>query len=147
MLDRILLVDDEPSIRFALSDFFAAKGFAIDEAADLGQAQALLHERHYIAVLVDLRLGGPAGTEGLDVVSTARALDGAGQVILMTAFGCEAIAAEALARGADRVLPKPVSLIELADIVTGWPHDREPSHPLAIATLHHSPVQPRKDPA
>ena len=66
---RLLIVDDEAAIRFALSDYFRECGWQVDAAAEKEEAEALLAHTEYAVVIADLRLTGIYGVEGLDIVT------------------------------------------------------------------------------
>lgn len=118
-MTRLLVVDDEESITFAMERYFRARGFEVDSARELEAAQALLAENRYAVVIADLRLSGVHGAEGLEVVSTIRERWPQTRTILLTAHGNAELEAEARERGADVVLRKPKPLPELTQIVMG----------------------------
>jgi CheY-like chemotaxis protein len=111
---RILIVDDEATIRFALREYLGALGYQVDCAAEREEAEALIAHVVYSAVLADLRLLGSDSREGLHVIASARERSQATRIILLSAYGA-GIEDEALAAGADRVLRKPRPLAEIAD--------------------------------
>jgi DNA-binding response OmpR family regulator len=118
MTHRILILDDEEVIVFALREFFTAHGYSVDGARDLAEAQALFGTgERYALVIADLRLGGTQGTEGLEFVALARERRPAIRTILLTAYGSPEVEAEARRRGVDAFLHKPQPLIELAQTV------------------------------
>ena len=116
---RILIVDDEEPILFAMREYFATKGFSVDCAREVAEAQALLHENAYAVAILDLRLSGTHGAEGLDLVASVRAQSPRTRIILLTAYGSREIEAEARRLGADAFLHKPKPLAEVAQIASG----------------------------
>jgi CheY-like chemotaxis protein len=114
---RMLVVDDERVIRFALKSYFARYGFAVDAAADSPEAMALLESNEYDVVIADLRLTGSTEEEGLDVVRVARARSASTGIILLTAYRTPDLTERAEALGADVLLQKPRPLPELAQTV------------------------------
>jgi putative two-component system response regulator len=109
-LRRILVVDDENTIRLALSRFLRSRGFEV-EVADSGVAALeLLERQRFSLVLCDLRM---PGLSGLDVVPRALAKDQDLGIIMLTAVNDAASATEALSKGAFDYLTKPVELPEL----------------------------------
>jgi DNA-binding response OmpR family regulator len=114
---RLLVVDDEPDILFALRDFFSGRGWEVDCAADRDEAGALVAARPYALLLVDLRLSGP--TDGLDLVALARQRRPAIRIVVLTAYGSPEVEAVARGLGADAFLAKPLPLPELARISAG----------------------------
>jgi DNA-binding response OmpR family regulator len=114
---RILLVDDEPPILFALRDYFKAEGYAVDCAGELEEAQALIAEvACYDLVIADLRLDSLSGVGGLELIGDVRDRCAGARILLLTAYGSPEIEAEALRRGADVFLHKPIALPKLASI-------------------------------
>jgi DNA-binding response OmpR family regulator len=114
---RLLVVDDEAAIRFALSDYFRECGWEVDTAAEKEEAEALLAHTEYEVVIADLRLTGIYGVEGLDIIQWSRHLRPETRVVLLTGYGTPEIEAEARRRGADALLHKPLPLPELERIV------------------------------
>ena len=58
MDQRILVVDDEATILFAMKEYLSGGGFTVDCAAEREEAQALIANVSYCAVIADLRLLG-----------------------------------------------------------------------------------------
>lgn len=116
---RMLIIDDEYGLRFALSDFFRGLGYEVDAAAEREEAEALLENAVYEVVIADLRLSGTFGIEGLDLVEATRHACPTTRVVLLTANGSPEIAIEARRRGAAVCLQKPVSLPALAETIGG----------------------------
>ena len=114
---RLLVVDDEAAIRFALSEYFTAQGWTVDSAAEKEEAEALLACTEYAVVIADLRLTGIYGVEGLDIIRWSRHLRSETRVVLLTGNGTAEIESEARRRGADAVLYKPVPLPDLEAVV------------------------------
>jgi DNA-binding response OmpR family regulator len=118
-LRRLLIVDDEAAIRFALSDYFRDSGWEVDAASEREEAEALLAHTEYEVVIADLRLTGIYGIEGLDIIQWSRHLRPQTRVVLLTGFGTPEIEEEARRRGADAFLHKPLPLSELERVVSG----------------------------
>jgi DNA-binding response OmpR family regulator len=115
----VLVVDDEPLIRWALQQALADYGFAVTVAGD-GQtalravAEASEASEEPEVVLLDYRL---PDSDGLSVFKAIRGLLPQGQVILMTAFGTSEVMNQALDLGAFRVVTKPFDVAEVAAII------------------------------
>ena len=108
---RVLLVEDEESVREALSVLFKRNGFEIASAATGDQAVAWLQQSGPVDLVVtDLRL---PGRDGIAVLKAARAQDPLAKVILITAQGDEDVAMQACNEGAFRYLKKPYKNQEL----------------------------------
>jgi DNA-binding response OmpR family regulator len=114
---RLLIVDDEAAIRFALSEYFRGNGWAVDSAAEKGEAEALLASREYAVVIADLRLTGLHGVEGLDIIQRSRRLRPQTRVVILTGNGTPELEDEARRRGADAFLHKPLPLIQVEAVV------------------------------
>ncbi len=112
----ILIVDDEEYIRFALSEYFTTSGYRVDAAGEWEEAEALLASRQYSLVISDLRLTGFGGTEGLEIVRSIRQRWPDTRVMILTGYGSAEVRAEALRRGVDAFLEKPMDLLELMNI-------------------------------
>ena len=70
-MKRILIVDDEPTIREPLREAFEGAGFSVTCAQEKEEAEALLATRRFDFVISDLRLGDLFGFSGLNVISEA----------------------------------------------------------------------------
>jgi len=114
---RLLVVDDEAAIRFALTEYFRESGWMVDAAAEKEEAEALLACTQYEVVIADLRLTGIYGVEGLDIIQCSRHLRPETRVVLLTGNGTPEIEAEARRRGADAFLAKPLPLPQLEAVV------------------------------
>ena len=115
---RLLIVDDEEPILFALREYFSARSYEVDCASERAEAEELIASRSYAAVIADLRLAGD-GHEGLDLVDYATGRSPAARVIVLTAYGSPEIEQAARRRGARAFLHKPIPLAELERVVAG----------------------------
>lgn len=109
-LRRILVVDDESTIRLALSRFLRTRGYEVELADSGSAALSLLEEQRFSLMLCDLRM---PGISGLDVVPQALAQDPHLAIIMLTAVNDAQSATEALSNGAFDYLTKPVELTDL----------------------------------
>jgi DNA-binding NtrC family response regulator len=114
-MKHILLIDDEPAVRFGIGKYLESEGFLVSEAACLREAREILNRHDFGAVLLDVRL--PDG-DGLEFLQEIRAADTTVPVILITGHGTIAMAVEAMRHGADQFLTKPVDLRELEVFLT-----------------------------
>jgi CheY-like chemotaxis protein len=114
---HVLVVDDEPLIRWSVSESLSDMGCAVRQASDASSALQLVttSEQPFDAVVVDLRL---PDMNDLSLLGTLRQLIPAASIILMTAFGSPEILESARALGAD-VLSKPFEFAELHRLVLG----------------------------
>ena len=108
--ERILVADDHDSLRRGLARALTDAGHDVAEASNGNAALELLHEGQFDVVLSDLKMGG---SDGLDVLRTAKALHPSSAVILMTAFGSVHTAVEAMRVGAFDYVQKPFEIEEM----------------------------------
>ncbi len=104
MADRILVVDDEASLRDALSRILAAEGYHVRQAADGRDALEILAVDRFDFLLCDLRMPVMGG---LDLLREITAKKIPGTVIMMSAFGTVETAVEAMKLGAYDYISKP----------------------------------------
>jgi DNA-binding NarL/FixJ family response regulator len=115
--ERILIVEDEPSILLAVTDYLAHLGYEVDAASEMQAAERLLGEKQYAAVISDLRLTGTGANEGLELAEIVRQQFPATEMILLSAYGSHNIEEQARAHGVTTFLHKPKPLAELAQIL------------------------------
>ena len=113
---RVLVVDDEPLIRWSVSESLSDLGFDVETAADAASALKIVTTApaSFQVIVLDLRL---PDMQDLSLLGTLRQLVPGARLILMTAFGSTDIIAQAYALGAE-VLSKPFELGELHRLVT-----------------------------
>ncbi|HET9334117.1 MAG TPA: sigma-54 dependent transcriptional regulator [Gemmatimonadota bacterium] len=108
---KVLIVEDEPSVREALSVLFKRNGFEVEGCESGDRAIGRLSEQGPVDLVVtDLRL---PGQDGIAVLKAARAQDPLAKVIVVTAQGDEDFAMKACNEGAFRYLKKPYKNQEL----------------------------------
>jgi len=118
-MQKILIVDDEPSICFAMREYFAVHGYKVDCAQKVDEIRPILARDCYAVVIADLRLAGVHNMGGLEVVKLVREKSPATRILVLTAFGSPEVEEEARGYGADAFLHKPKPLAEVAQIVFG----------------------------
>jgi len=111
---RLLVVDDEAPIRQALSDLFTRVGFEVETASGPEAALDSVRTRPVDLVLLDLRLGTASG---LDLLPKLKADQPEAAVIVLTALATIETAVEAMRRGADNFLTKPLDPPRLLALV------------------------------
>jgi DNA-binding NtrC family response regulator len=108
----VLLVDDEPGVRFALREVLQDRGYRVVSAGSGAEALAALDGVD--VVVTDLSM---PGMDGLELVSRIAARAPALPVILLTAHGSENLVRIASSRGACSCLSKPFDIDEIARVV------------------------------
>jgi excisionase family DNA binding protein len=101
---RVLVVDDEPSIRDLLTKTLALAEYDVDSAPDGRTAIERLRVIPYDLLITDLKM---PGFDGLNVIREARRLRADIPIIIITGFSTEASAIEAVNLGVSGYLTKP----------------------------------------
>ena len=109
-MGRILVADDHDSLRRGLVRALTEAGHEVDEAPNGNVAIERLTVSSYDVVVSDLKMGG---SDGLDVLRSAKSLHPTTTVILMTAFGTVQTAVEAMKIGAFDYVQKPFEIEEM----------------------------------
>jgi DNA-binding NtrC family response regulator len=111
---RILIVDDEHSVRKSLQEWFLEDGFDVQTAEDGHQALLTLDSGPFDIYIVDLKMPGMDG-----ITLQKRILEGYpdAAVIILTAYASVDTAVEALKLGAFDYVTKPVDPDELSNLV------------------------------
>jgi DNA-binding response OmpR family regulator len=107
---RVLVVDDDRTVREVVVSYLRAHRHEVVEAADGEQALRRMRDRPADLVVLDLML---PGIDGLEVCRRLR-LTGDVPIIMLTALGAETERVAGLERGADDYVTKPFSPRELA---------------------------------
>jgi DNA-binding NtrC family response regulator len=111
---RILIVDDEPDTCANLSDILTDLGYQVDTAHDGFAALELVQKRAYDIALLDLRM---PGMDGLALYRRIREISAETVAIVVTAYASSDTARSVLASGAWRIVPKPVNIGHLLQLV------------------------------
>lgn len=107
---RILIVDDDESVREVVCDMLSREGYFVDVAQDGRDAQARILEGSYHLIITDLMM---PGADGLEVLKSALSLDPDTSVIIITAYATLQSALEAVREGAYDYVTKPFRLEEM----------------------------------
>jgi two-component system nitrogen regulation response regulator GlnG len=111
---RILVVDDEESVRWALTKALERAGYRVDLAADGPGGLAAAEDPGVDLTLLDVRL---PGRDGLAVLRDIRKRRPDLPVIMMTAYGTLQVAVEAMKQGAYDYIGKPFDMDEVLLVV------------------------------
>ncbi len=111
---RVLVVDDDPGVRYTLREILVSEGLLVDEAADGAEALARFAAQPVPLVVTDLRM---PGVDGMELLRRLAAHSPAPRVVVITAHGSERQAVEAMKAGAYDYFKKPFENEELLAVV------------------------------
>ncbi len=111
---RLLIVDDELSVRDSLAKWFREEGYEVATAESANEALTRLAEQRWDVALVDIKMHG---TDGIELQRRVHELDPDLMVIMMTGYASVETAVTALKNGAYDYVTKPLDPDELAHLV------------------------------
>jgi CheY-like chemotaxis protein/anti-sigma regulatory factor (Ser/Thr protein kinase) len=111
---RVLIVDDDRALRFAVTALLQEAGYDTDQAADGPEALLKLQQQGADLMLLDI---GLPGMSGLDVLAQARGIAAAPRVVIMTADDTPETLLRAVRGQAHRYVRKPVPPGKLVEVV------------------------------
>jgi two-component system nitrogen regulation response regulator GlnG len=121
-LNRILVADDEESMRWVLSKALRKKGFSVDLAKDGDEALELILADGYDLAILDIKM---PGISGLDLLDRVRETKSDLLMVIMTAEASMKNAVEAMKRGAYDYITKPFDLDVIDAIIEKVSRARE----------------------
>jgi two-component system nitrogen regulation response regulator GlnG len=127
-MHKLLIIDDEPSIRISIKAVFSRKDVTVFSAATMDEGIQLAAEHSPDVVLLDIKLGPGSG---LDAFHEIRRNDPRSLIIFITGFGSADTAIEAMKLGAYDYLTKPLDSNQLTRVV---------DQAFAISRLAHVPT-------
>jgi two-component system, NtrC family, response regulator PilR len=113
-VEKILVVDDEQSLREVLSIMLKRTGYAVTSVADGEEAIELLNKDIFDLVITDLRM---PTIDGMEVLKAAKSASPETVVLIITAFASADSAVEAMKQGAYDYLTKPFQVDEVQLII------------------------------
>lgn len=116
---KLLVVDDEESICFSMSEYFSQQGFKVDTAREMEEAEGLLKQTEYKVIIQDLRLGVARHPDGIEIIKMVHQRNPDTRIVVLTSYGSPEAEAEARNAGADAFLHKPKPLSQVAQVVQG----------------------------
>jgi two-component system response regulator FlrC len=120
--ERILVVDDDPSMRTALMETVKRLGYSVQGAVDgIDAIDRMVRFRPWL-VLTDLRM---PRLNGLELIKEVKARAPHATIVLMTAYGAIETAVEAMKLGASEYLLKPFSMDLLERVIVNLRSGRE----------------------
>ncbi|EOT7841196.1 TPA: sigma-54-dependent Fis family transcriptional regulator [Pseudomonas aeruginosa] len=111
---RILIVDDEDSIRFGMRGFLESRGYGVVDADSCQRARELFQASPPDVAVIDYRLHDGSA---LDLLRDFRRLEPDVPVIVLTAYGSIDLAVQAIKEGAEQFLTKPIEMPALHAIL------------------------------
>ncbi len=111
---RVMVIDDEPTIRLSLRDALRDAGFVVSTAQTGEEAQALLETEDPHVLVCDVRM---PGMSGIDLLSSLQDRPSRPEMVLMTAYGNVEHAVAAMKMGAHQYVVKPFSNEKIVRIV------------------------------
>lgn len=112
---RLLVVDDEPSICWGLTQLGGSLGHDVESAASAEQGLRLAATGSYNLLILDVRL---PGADGLESMAAFQRVLGSAPIIVITAFGDLSTAVRAVENGAFEYIVKPFDLSEIRAAIT-----------------------------
>ncbi|MEY3450890.1 MAG: hypothetical protein RL711_715 [Bacteroidota bacterium] len=109
-MSKILIIDDEKSIRYTLREILEYEKYIVEEAKDGEEGLEMITNNHYDVVLCDIKMPKMDGIELLDKIAL---LDKEVQIIMISAHGNIETAVEATKKGAFDFIQKPIDLNRL----------------------------------
>lgn len=113
-ITKILVVDDETSLRFFLSEELAAEGYEVHTAANGYEALALLKEQAIDLAIIDLQM---PGINGLELMAAIEKMADPPELIMLTAHASLETSIEAMRLGTSDFLLKPYQMSDLLQAI------------------------------
>jgi len=125
--NRVLFVDDEPSLRLTFPAILGMHGFEVRSAATVAQALTEITTRSFDILISDLNIGQPG--DGFTVVSAMRRTQPDCINFILTGFPAFESALAAIQSQVDDFLIKPAQIGELVELIQEKLRTRHPSCP------------------
>ncbi len=113
-VNKILIVDDELSVRTSLEEWFLEDGFIVEVAESGEHALKKMHAGPYDIILLDIKM---PGMDGITLQKKIKEIDPQAEIIIMTAYASVETAVEALKMGAFDYVTKPFDPDDLSQLV------------------------------
>lgn len=110
----LLLVDDDAVFSATLSRSLQRRGFTVHTAANSAQTLDLIGRHEFDLILLDLNLDGESGLKLLQVILQQQP---EARVVMLTAYASVATAVDAIKRGAENYLCKPITASDIAGLL------------------------------
>jgi len=110
----VLVVDDDPRVRQVLEDVIAAQGYRVVAVGTGEEALEEVDRRHFDLIFVDLVLPGKSGVE---TMAEVKAKDKKAVVVIVTGYGDDPVAMEAMALGPLLLIRKPFKVEDIVEVL------------------------------
>ncbi|HRR30905.1 MAG TPA: sigma-54 dependent transcriptional regulator, partial [Candidatus Sumerlaeia bacterium] len=111
---RIIIADDEPTIRLILKELLIKEGYEVEEAANGEEAILALRNAPFNLAILDYRM---PKMDGMEALRQIKKIDPSVTVVMITAHGNTDVAMEAIREGAYDYFPKPFDNKEIVFVV------------------------------
>src|SRR5678810_941488 len=81
---HLLVVDDEESICFSMSEYFSQHGFKVDTAREMEEAESLIKKTEYKVIIQDLRLGATRHPDGIEIIKMVHQRNPDTRIVVLT---------------------------------------------------------------
>lgn len=113
-MTKLLIIDDERNTLLGLNEFLKTRGYAVYTADSASEGIQIAKEEMPEIILSDVRL---PDMNGLDLMTKLKVISPEAAIILFTAYGSVESAVEAMKKGANNYLIKPLNLDELESVL------------------------------
>lgn len=114
MQERILVVDDDPSVQAALFKALGKRGYQVEQATSAEQALEMMKGTGFDLIVLDVKL---PGMSGIDAIPRIREMDPKVVIIVITGLDSKDVALQAVRSGAYDFFPKPFSYGEIEIVI------------------------------
>jgi len=115
MAPSILVVDDDASLRFLLEEALKKEGYDISSASNGEEALKIYDPGKFDVVTLDVKM---PGMDGFEVLSRIKDIEPQQLIVIITAYGAQKIAIEAVKKGAYDYFTKPFDIDELRLVIS-----------------------------
>lgn len=115
MTNRILLVDDEDTLRYVLRETLIDEGYSVDVANDGFQALEHVKLKSYDLLITDIKMHG---MDGLQLIREIKRNGSHLKIVIITAYGSLEMVKEAARLGVVEFVSKPFKMQEIKDVIT-----------------------------
>lgn len=115
MKNRILLVDDEETLRYVLKETLIGEGYSVDVANNGIQALERFKAKKYDLLITDIKMHG---MDGLQLIREIKGNGSGLKIVIITAYGSLEMVKEATQLGVMEFISKPFKIKEIKEVIT-----------------------------